>query len=261
MGAPDITTTGMLFSSAAAIISLIILTLFKVNLKKEVLVTFIRMTVQLLLVGLYLEVMFNLNSPVINSLYIIVMIVAADYTILRSSGFNSSLFFYTLPAYLISIVSVLLFYTVFVFRPENFFDARYIIPVAGMLLGNSMTRTVVTLERFYSSIKRENDTYLSYLSMGATTKEAAIPFFKRAYKAGMAPSLANYAAIGLISLPGMMTGQILGGSDPMIAVKYQLAIIFAIFAATEISTVLALIFSMKKGLKSNGMLNNGIFKG
>lgn len=260
MSASDISTAGMLFSSFAVIISLIILSFFKINLKKEVIVTFIKMTVQLLLVGLYLEVMFNLNNPLINSLYIVIMIIVADFIILKSSGFNSSLFFYTLPAYMISIVFVLLFYTIFVFRPANFFDARYIIPVAGMLLGNSMTRTVVTLERFYSSIKQENDTYLSYLSMGATIKEAAIPFFKKAYKAGIAPSLASYAAIGLISLPGMMTGQILGGSKPMTAVKYQIAIIFAIFAATEISTVFALVFSIKKGFNKNGMLNKGIFK-
>ena len=260
MNTADISVSGMIFAFAAVAVSLIILTNLKIKLRKEVILTFVRMTVQLLLVGLYLQVLFDINNPFLNAAYVFVMMIAADYTVLRSSGFTMKLFIYTLPAYMISITAVLVYYMIAVFSPDNVLDARYIIPIAGMLLGNSMTRTVVTLERFYTSIQREYDTYLSYLFMGATYKEAVIPFFRNAYKAGLAPSLANYAAIGLVSLPGMMTGQILGGSNPMVAVKYQIAIILAIFAATEISTMLALIFSLKKGILPTGFLNRSIFR-
>jgi len=260
MKAPEISTLGIIYAFASLGVSLLILTYFKINLRKDAIITFLRMTVQLLLVGFYLEALFTFNNPILNIGYIVVMITAADYTILRNSGFTMALFFYTFPAYLISIAAVLSYYIVVVFSPPDIFDARFIIPISGMLLGNSMTRTVVTLDRFYDSIRKDSETYLSYLSMGATQREAMRPFFRQAYKAGMAPALATYSAIGLVSLPGMMTGQILGGSDPMTAVKYQIVIIMAIFAATEISTLLALFLSLRKGFDKNGFLNRGIFR-
>lgn len=260
MKTPEISTLGMIYAFASLGVSLLILTYFKINLRKDVIITFLRMTVQLLLVGFYLEALFSYNNPLLNIGYIVVMITAADYTILRNSGFTMKLFASTFPAYLISIGAVLIYYIVVVFSPPDVFDARFIIPISGMLLGNSMTRTVVTLDRFYDSIRKDSETYLSYLSMGATQREAMKPFFRQAYRAGMAPALATYSAIGLVSLPGMMTGQILGGSDPMTAVKYQIVIIMAIFAATEISTLLALFLSLRKGFDKNGFLNRGIFR-
>lgn len=257
---PEISTMGMIYAFASLGVSLLILSYLKIGLRKDVAIVFLRMTVQLLLVGFYLEALFSFNSPLLNIGYIIIMITAADYTILRNSGFTMKLFASTFPAYLISISAVLIYYIIVVFSPPDIFDARFIIPISGMLLGNSMTRTVVTLDRFYDSIRSNNETYLSYLTMGATQKEAMMPFFRQAYRAGMAPALANYASIGLVSLPGMMTGQILGGSDPMTAVKYQIVIIMAIFAATEISTLLALYFSLGKGFDKNGFLNMEIFR-
>ena len=122
------------------------------------------------------------------------MIAVANYSLLKSSGLSRVFFAYTFPALLLAIGAVLTYYIVYVFTPVPLYDARYVIPVAGMLLGNSMRRTIITLERFYSSIRQDIDGYSSYIAMGATVREAASPYIAEAYRAGLSPALAALTA-------------------------------------------------------------------
>ena len=191
---------------------------------------------------------------------ILLMAAVANAAMLRNSGLTFKLYAATLPALLIALFSVLGFYTMLVFQPHPFYDARYLIPIAGMLLGNSMSRTIVTLERFYSSLRAHPDEYAAYLTMGATVREASMPFLRSAYMAGIAPNLASYATMGLVALPGMMTGQILGGSSPSVAIKYQIAIILAIFAATELATLLCVWLSQRRSFDDFGFLRQDVLK-
>ncbi|MCK5807926.1 ABC transporter permease [bacterium] len=259
-GAMDISTKGLLF---AAIFLVALLALVWLKGGRKILikstVSMIRMTIQLSLVGIYLTWMFKINNPWLNVGWIVVMIGAANLSILNHSGLSKRLFPAIFMALAITLFVVLSWFMVFVFMPENPTDARLLIPIAGMLLGNSMNRTIVTTERFYSSILQNEDTFAVSLAMGATVREAAMPFFRESYRAGLAPVLANYAAMGLVSIPGMMTGAILGGSSPSIAVKYQIVIVVAIFAATEIATLLSILFILSKAFLKNGMPNRDMF--
>ena len=129
-----------------------------------------------------------------------------------------------------------------------------------MLLGNSMRRTIITLERFYGSIRRDWEGYLSLVMMGATVSEASKPYLRTAYKAGLEPMLANTATMGLVFLPGMMTGQILGGSSPAMAIKYQIVIMLAITAAAELSTLLSVRLSLRRAFDAWGYLRQELFR-
>ncbi len=180
--------------------------------------------------------------------------------LLRGSGLSLRLFFVTYPALLLAVGLVLAYFMLLVFAPDPVLDARYVIPVAGMLLGNSMNRAIITLERFYSDIRADQAGYVSLVAMGATLREATAPYLATAYRAGLAPSLANTANIGLVFLPGMMTGQILGGSEPMTAIEYQIAIILAIFVTTELASLLAIRFSMIRGFDDLGFLDPSVFR-
>jgi len=260
MGAQDIGIFELIIAYATLLISIGILRFLKINLFKDLVTSFSRMTIQLLLVGLYLSYIFKYNSLWLNCLYILIMMAAANHSLLKNSGLKLQLFSFTFPSLLIGIGGVLAYFTLLVFKPEPMYDAKYMIPVAGMLLGNSMNRTIVTLERFYNSIKQDNEGYVSLVTMGGSVSESIMPYFRTAYKAGIAPTLANFATIGLVSLPGMMTGQILGGSTPMVAIKYQIVILLAIYIATEISTILAVLFSLKRGFNRFGFLRHEIFK-
>jgi putative ABC transport system permease protein len=260
MSARDITLYGMAAAYGTIAVSLGLLWLNKVPLKRQLLLAFGRMSVQLALVGFYLTAMFELNNPFVNVGWVLVMCAVANLALLRGSGLKLKMFLYTFPALLIAIGTVLCYFIVLVFAPEPLLDARYLIPVAGMLLGNSMNRTLITLERFYSSVRSDADGYSSCIAIGASVREAAAPYISIAYRVGLSPWLANLATIGLVFLPGMMTGQVLGGSSPLTAIKYQIAIIIAIHLATELSSLLAIRFSMKKGFDEFGFLRLSIFK-
>ncbi|WP_027251218.1 ABC transporter permease [Photobacterium halotolerans] len=121
---------------------------------------------------------------------------------------------------------------------EPWWQAQYLIPVAGMILGNALTANVLALERWYSSLKEKNNEYQFYLAMGAP--HPIQPFQREAVKAALMPQLASMSTLGIVALPGMMTGQILGGTEPVLAVKYQLAIMIAILVAVSVSVAATL---------------------
>jgi putative ABC transport system permease protein len=260
MGAHDISSFGLLLAACSLLVSVVIYSFTRVGLMKNLFVSMGRMGIQLSLVGLYLTGLFQLNHPAVNLGYILLMMAAANYSVLRNSGLKQSMFAYTFPATLISVGAVAVYFMTLVFKPNPIYDARYLIPIAGMLLGNSMNRTIVTLERFYSSVRKDESGYSALIAMGATVNEATQTNLKVAYRAGLGPALANLATMGIVSLPGMMTGQILGGSDPAVAIKYQMAILLAIYVSNDLSALLCITFSKRKGFTPFGYLNTDIFK-
>ena len=129
-----------------------------------------------------------------------------------------------------------------------------------MLLGNCLQGNIISLRSFYHSLRDQEKVYYYSIAAGATRLEAIRPFFKEAILASTQPTLAGMATIGLVALPGMMTGQILGGSVPMVAIKYQIAIMFAIFITKFFSVILSILFSMRAGIDSFDRLKTDIFK-
>lgn len=223
-----------------------LLWLLGTRLTRDIGLSIIRMTLQLLLVGVYIKTLFELNNPWLNGLWILVMLLVADLSILRRAGLKARYFaLSTLTAVAASILLSTAYLVVLVIQPAHFYDARYIVPLAGMILGNCMQGNVIALERFFSALRKNQDEYATFLLLGATRWEAAQPYFRQAVMAAINPTIANMATMGLVSLPGMMTGQILGGSEPLLAVKYQVAIMICIFTSTTVATVLNLMLSLK----------------
>jgi len=219
-----------------------------------------RMCVQLSFVGLYLEFLFKFNSPIFNTIYLLIMISIACQSIVRSSNLKTKKFFIPLFfSLLIPFVIILFFFNAAVARIDNLFEAKYMIPIGGMLLGNSLRSIIIGLNNFYSGIKKDEKTYLYSLSLFNNRTQALRPYFKESFLAAITPTIASMATIGLVSLPGMMTGQILGGSIPIVAIKYQIAIMLSIFYTEYFSTILSVLFSLKVGFSELDMLNHDIF--
>ena len=128
-----------------------------------------------------------------------------------------------------------------------------------MVLGNILRGNIISLERFYDSLLKRQDEYIYYISLGATLKEAIQPFMAEAVKAAINPFIATVATMGLVSLPGMMTGQILGGATPVVAIQYQVVILVAILIISVVSTFLVILFSLKISIDNLGRLKKGIF--
>ncbi len=234
----------------------------KIPVVKTTIIAVSRMTVQLVLVALYLEFLFRVNSIWLNFAWVLVMLLVANSSIINSSGLRVRVFFLPLFAGVAIGTLVVVFFMVFItVQPQPFYDARYIIPITGMVLGNCLRANVISLERFYSSIRKNEKEFLSYLLMGATLKEAVAPYMREAAKAAFAPTIATMTTLGLVSLPGMMTGQILGGSLPVVAIKYQIAIMLAIFSATVLTAVINIRLSMGVSFSEYHTLNKQIFSG
>lgn len=228
---------------------------------RDTLISVLRMTVQLLLVGIFLKYIFQLNNPWLIGAWITVMIFVANTNIVNSAGLVLKRFF------LVSLLSVATgtfvvagFFIFMIIQPTPLYDARYVIPLFGMLLGNCLRGNILVLERFYSGIRKNEQEFLTYLLMGATVGEAIRPYMRDAIQAALKPTIATMMTIGIVSLPGMTTGQILGGSEPLTAIKYQIAIMIGIFVSLTFSAILTIILSLKVSFNSYSLLHEGIFK-
>jgi putative ABC transport system permease protein len=121
-----------------------------------------------------------------------------------------------------------------------FWHPQYFIPLAGMVVGNSMTALGLALDRLFSDLKARRDEVEMMLCLGATANEASSGIFKGALKAGMIPSINSLAGVGLVFIPGMMTGQILSGEDPVLAIRYQIVVMFMLVASTALTVTIVL---------------------
>lgn len=235
---------------------------YKTGLNRQMVIATARMTLQLLFVGYYLEYLFEYDNAWINTAWIMVMVVVADFATIDRSGLKSKwalilpIFFATF----LGIILINLFFLELVIQLPNFLEAQYAIPITGMVLGNCLRSNVIGINDFYYNLKNNKERYQFYLASGATRAEALYPFFQSALKKSANPTLATMATIGLVSLPGMMTGQILSGSSPMTAIQYQIMIMLAIFSGTILSVFLAIKFCNRTVFFENDMLDQSIFK-
>lgn len=257
----DINYFALFSGYALMLIPVLALWYYKTGLVKDTVIATARMTVQLLLVGLYLEYIFKLDNVLINIGWVILMSVIASYTIIRRSGLKMKMFF--IPVFLSGIISIAVtdtYFLGFVIKLDNIFNARYFIPVTGMMLGNTIKNVVIAVNAFYRRIDEEENYYRWHLANGATKKEALLPFMRDALKTAFNPMIATTAIMGLISLPGMMTGQILGGSNPNVAVKYQIMLLITIFSSAVLNVVLTIFFSNKFAFDTYDNLKKNIFR-
>lgn len=214
---------------------------FKTGLVKSTLIAAARMIVQLFLIGFYLGYLFEWNNIWINLTWIIVMSGVASYTVLKRTQLPfKQLFIPVSGALLCSIFTIDFYFLGWVVQPEQLFETRYFIPISGMILGNMLSANVIALNSFYGSIRRDELLFRYRLGNGATQHEACIPFIREALKQSFSPTIASMSVMGLIALPGTMTGQILGGSAPDVAIKYQIMIMITIFASSLISVLITL---------------------
>lgn len=188
-----------------------------------------RMLIQLLLIGFVLAYIFEADHAGIIIAVLIVMLVAASWIAMRPlEDRNPRLFAKMLISITVGGVPVLLLVTEIVLSLEPWFLPRYVIPLAGMIFANSMNTVSLAAERFDS----ERSAGMDY--------EAARSI---ALKASLIPVVNSLFAVGLVSLPGMMTGQILSGVSPFVAAKYQIVVMCMLFGAAGISAALYLAMS------------------
>ena len=234
---------------------------FKTGLVKATIIGALRMVVQLFLIGMYLKYLFLWNNPWINFLWVFIMVYVATETALSRTRLRRDILMIPLVVgFLASAILVGLYFLGVVLQLDNIFGAQYMIPIFGILMGNMLSSNVVALNTFYTNLTREQQLYYYLLGNGATRHEATAPFVREAIIKAFSPAIANMAVMGLVALPGTMIGQILGGSSPNVAIKYQMMIIVITVAASILSLMITLRLSFRKTFDPYGCIRN-VFKG
>ncbi len=216
----------------------------QLGLTRQLTIATLRMIVQLLLVGLVLEVLFSLVSPLWTGLAALVMLLFAGREIMarqerRLTGFWA----YGLgtSCMLVAATLVTLFALVVQVNPDPWYHPRYALPLLGMVLGNTMTGIALGLHTLTTGLTRDRAAVEARLALGATRYEAVLPVSRAAMRTALMPIINSMAATGLVALPGMMTGQILAGADPVDAVKYQILVMFLIAGGTGLGATSAVM--------------------
>ncbi len=257
----DISWLNLILGSLILIIPYLVLSYYKTGLVKTFLIAFARMGIQLILVGTYLKFIFSLNSLLLNVAWVLVMMIAATATIIRRTDLTQRKFGLPVGIGVLTGVSVnIALFSLVIVGTERFFNSGYIIPITGMIIGNCLSNAIIAMRSFYYSLVKDEDYYKFSLITSGNRKEAVFPFMRNAIKDAFSPTIASVATMGLIWLPGMMTGQILGGNSPTVAIKYQILIMVAVFASGVITSLVSLLLSQKFVFDGYDMLDKTIFR-
>lgn len=225
---PNIYEIGLIDLTIALIpivVVIVILAIWSLHSKTAVYAS-LRMLIQLIAIGYILTSIFALNNPSIVVLVLVVMLLIASWISLRPlKQKNGGLFAKALVAIAIGGVSTLVLTTLAVFKIEYWYQPEYVIPIAGMIFSNAMNTVSLAAERFESDISAA----MNYTHVR-----------NNALTASLIPLINMFFAVGLVALPGMMTGQILSGVSPLIAAKYQIVIMSVLFGSSGISAAIYL---------------------
>lgn len=236
--------------AVAALLLLINLALsigLRLGLARPLLVAGVRMTVQLLLVGLILEWVFALQSPLPVLGIALLMATLAGVT---AAGRSHRRFAGIYWDSLVSVMGAALVVTgvalAGIVEVTPWYDPQYLIPMLGMVLGNTLNGISLGLDRFTGILYERSALIESRLALGATRWEAAVAEIREALRTALMPTINSMLVMGVVSLPGMMTGQILAGAAPTDAVRYQIAIVFMIASAAALGSLGAILLAYRR---------------
>jgi putative ABC transport system permease protein len=215
---------------------------------RSLLVAAVRTVVQLLLVGLVLQWVFSIDRwYFVIALMTLMTLVAGLAAVRRVEKRYPGIWVDSLVAVWSSSWLMAAFAMFAVIRPEGtWYQPQYLIPLLGMILGNSLTAISLGMGRLSDELLRRRGEVEMQLALGATRWEAGRDAVRTAIRTGMIPIVNTMMVVGLVSLPGMMTGQILSGVDPLEAVKYQIVIMFLIATATSLGVVSSVLLGYRR---------------
>jgi UDP-glucose/iron transport system permease protein len=252
----DLVLAGVLVC-IAGVISL----LFRLELEKSLAVAALRTVIQLTLVGFILKWVFALEYAVaVIALGLIMTFLASRASVARSSrtfsGIRARAFFSLFVSGFITTAMV----TGVIVGVDPWYKPQYVIPLLGMILGNGLNGLSLCMDTLLENLSEKRHEVELDLAMGATRWEAARPALAEGVRRGMMPIINSMTVVGMVSLPGMMTGQILQGADPVNAIKYQVMVMFMIAAAVSVSSIILALLIYKRLFNSKHQLNSDLIK-
>lgn len=236
------------------VIVLAVLKKAKIKESKLLFVGSIRMTIQLFLAGYLLTEIFNSEKPIFTILYLIVMVFFSSKRIFNKNQFlNKKFKKYIVLAIGINLIFTITFFTYYVLEIK-YLNPRYTVPISGMIVGNSMNALMLGLKTLETTINKSKLEISTLLNLGVCPKKILIPFVNLSLETALIPSLNAMVSIGLISLPGIMSGQILAGSLPLTAIMYQIAIMIILTSSVTLTVFISLYLGYRTLINKKGQI-------
>ena len=239
MSTPGVGFLELAIAAVLVLLNAALSLMLSLGIGRDLLVAAVRVVVQLLLVGLVLKTVFELASPLAVAAVVIAMLAAASYEIhSRQQRRLKGVWGFGIGAGTAMLAT--LFVTTFgvaALRPDPWFDPQVLIPLVGIVLGNVMNGVSISLNAFNTGLVRERAAIEARLALGASRRTAFRPMQRSALRSGMIPVINQMSAAGIITLPGMMTGQILAGMPPFEAAKYQILVLLLLAGGAGLGAI------------------------
>ena len=234
----DLTTGQVALAALLILVNAGISLALGLGMERRLLVAAVRTIAQLALIGLVLDRVFAVGRVgIVLALMTVMVLVAGVAAVRRTERRYPGVWLNAVVSMWVSswlITAVALFGIV---RVRPWYDPQYAIPLLGMILGNMLNGISLGLDRLTEELEVRRDQVEAFLALGATRWEAAQDPVRRSVRTGMIPIINSMMVVGIVSIPGMMTGQMLAGVDPLSAVEYQIVIMFLIASGTALGTV------------------------
>lgn len=235
---------------AAYIFVLLLLLIVKlrgISREKQIAIATFRMTVQLIMAGYILTFIFENPHPLLTILIICLMEAFAIRNVFKQvrEKLSSQLKTIITIAMLSGSILSLLYFNLIVIHFSPWYDPRYFIPIAGMIIGNSMTGITLGVKTLLQGFSSQRDKIEGALMLGAEPHAASKPYVDNAFDSAVLPTINNMLGMGIVFLPGMMTGQILSGISPLLAIEYQIAILLGILGSVSLTVIIFILLGYK----------------
>ncbi len=242
-GIVDIELWRLVAAYVFVVLLIVIVKIRKISREKQIILASIRMTLQLVLAGFVLTAIFKHPNPFVTILFIIGMEIFAVTNIFKQIDVHmrKEAKIRIAAAMVGGSILTLIYFNLVVIHFKPWYDPRYFISIAGMIVGNSMTALTLALKNFLDGLRNQKDIVEGSLLLGATPKDAVKPFMDRAFDSAILPTLNNMLGMGIVFLPGLMSGQILSGIRPLVAIEYQIAILLGILGSAALTVLIFII--------------------
>lgn len=239
MNSVNLSTLDLAIAASLIVLDAGMSIVFGLRLHHQLLIAAVRMVIQLLLVGLVLRMVFSSGSAAMTLAIIVLMIVAAAREVaVRPKQRLHRWGNYRIASIVVALSSMatVLLALMTAIRPTPWYDPRYAIPLMGIVLGSVLNSASVALDAFLGDVVDARNKIEGRLALGATLPQALAPLMRDAVRKGLIPIINQMSAAGIITLPGIMTGQLLAGMEPLHAVKYQILLLFLLAGGSGLAS-------------------------
>jgi len=241
-GIIDLTVLQVAFAYFFVLVVLIIVKVRGISREKEILISSVRMTLQLILAGFILTYVFAHPKPLMTGIIILLMEAFAVYTVFKKfkGQLSNSLKYVIAFSLSAGTLFCLLYFLLIVVRIRPWYEPRYVIPIAGMFVGNSMTGISLAVKSLLEGMTIQKEIVEEALILGARPQEASRSIINSTFDSAILPTINSMVGMGIVFLPGLMTGQILSGTAPTTAIAYQTATMLGILGSVALTVIIML---------------------